>query len=408
MKLPHLLPALVAILVVAAALGGGILYAQSVECRYIHALAPQLLHMDGLPHLNLVGSALQKEAFRQPDLLPVYGSSEITDGASGYTAPEVFGAYPTGFAPFEVANPGVTSLTAAQNIASIGPDLQGKKVIISFTPTMFLAQKVGADRYAGLFSRLHANELAFSTQLSFATKQAAARRMLEYPGTLEKEPLLRFALERLADGSPLDRALYYAVWPLGRLWTSVLELQDHWETLTFIWAHTELNAEVARVPAAIDWQALEAQAQQEQEASANNNPYGIDNQIWTKDEQGHVTGQPLSDVGRFAFKELQRSAEWTDLDILLRILKELGAQPLIMSRPINAPYWEPRGISPDIRRAYYDRLRQLAGRYGTPVVDFRDREEDKYFSMDKASHSSRKGWVYVNKAMDQFFHGTLR
>jgi D-alanine transfer protein len=402
MKLPHLLSTLVAMLWVAAGLAGGALYAQSVECRYVHALAPQLLR------LNIVGSVLQKEAFGQPDLLPVYGSSEIADEVSGYTSREVFSTYPTGFATFEVAKGGVNSLIMAQSIASLGPDLQGKKVIISFTPTMFFREKIGADRYAGLFSRLHANELAFSTQLSFATKQAAARRMLQYPKTLEKEPVLRFALERLADGSPPNRALYYAVWPLGRLWTSALELQDHWETLTYIWAHPQLNPEVPRQPAVIDWSELEAQAQQEQEANANNNPYGIDNLLWVKEYHNRIPDTPHAALDRFASKQLRQTLEWTDLDILLRTLKEMGAQPLIMSRPINAPYWEARGISLAIRQAFYDRLGQSAARYGLPLVDFRDHEADKYFSVDEDSHTSRKGWVYVNKAMDDFYHGALR
>ncbi len=399
---PHLLPMLVAILLVVTGLSGGVLYAQSLERQYVHVLAAQLLR------LNLVGSALQREAFRQSDLLPVYGSSEISDEVSGYKARDVFAAYSTGFAPFEVAQGGMTSLTMAQHLASLGPDLQGKKVIISFTPTMFVMMKsVNPADYNGLFSRLHANELAFSTQLSFATKQAAARRMLQYPTMLEKEPVLRFALERLADGSPSSRMLYYAVWPLGRLWTSVLELQDHWEALTYIWAHPQLNLEVPRQPAAIDWAALEVQAQREQEADADNNPYGIDNDVWaTSYVQGEEKAQGSMDQA--ALERLQVSAEWTDLDILLRVLKEMGAQPLIMGRPVNAPFWEARGISSRVRQAYYDKLDKLVAQYGMPLVDFREHETDKYFSSDAASHSSRKGWVYVDKTMDQFFHGTLR
>jgi len=395
----HLVPALLAVLLIAAVLGGGALYAQSVEARYVHVLAPRLLH------LNITGSALQRQALRQPDLLPVYGSSEVADEVGGYMARDFFSTYPTGFAPFDVASPGRTSLTMAQGIAALGPDLRGKKVIISFTPTMFFAKSVPADMVAGLFSRLHANELAFSTQLSLATKQAAASRMLQYPKSLDKEPLLRFALERLAGGSPLDLAQYYAAWPLGRLWTTVLELQDHWETLTFIWARPDLNPEVARQPAAIDWPALVAKAEREQQAAASNNPYGIDNDVWAR----YLTHDPKA-YGSFdqaALIRLEQSAEWTDLDILLRILNDLGARPLILSRPANVVYWEAMGVSPAVSQAYYEKLGQAAERYGVPVVDFHECDDDKYFSMDKASHTSRKGWVYVDKTLDDFYHEVL-
>jgi D-alanine transfer protein len=392
-------PALLAGLLIAAVLGGGALYAQSVEACYVHVLAPQLLL------LNTAGSALQREALRQPDLLLVYGSSEVAKEVEGYTAPEVFHAYPTGFAPFEVAKAGVTSLIMAQDIAALGPDLRGKKVIISFTPTMFFVKGVGTSNYNGLFSPLHANELAFSTQLSLATKQAAARRMLDYPAPLDKEPLLRFALERLAGGSPLDLALYYAVWPLGRLWTAVLELQDHWQTLTLVWAQPRLNPNVARVPAAIDWTALMARAEREQEAAASNNAYGIDNNIWTR--YAHHHPKAYGSVDKAALERLKASAEWADFDILLRVLTDMGAQPLILSRPANAVYWDAMGVSPTVCQAYYDQLHRCVERYGIPVVDFQAYGEDKYFSVDAASHTSRVGWVYVDKALDDFYHGLL-
>ena len=398
-------PALLAGLLIAVGLAGGTLYAQSVEARYVHALAPRLLS------LNLTGDALQRVALRQPDLLLVYGSSELAGreemakGVVDYTAPQVFRAYPTGFAPFEVARYGVTSLIMAQDIAALGPDLRGKKVIISFTPTMFFSKRMSADAYAGLFSRLHANELAFSLQLSLATKQAAARRMLDYPAPLDKEPLLRFALERLAGGSPLDLALYYAVWPLGKLWTTVVELQDHWQTLSFVWAHPRLNPNVAHVPAVIDWAALMAKAEREQKAAANNNPYGVDNWIWRHQARPNTKSPPGPD--QVSLERLGASAEWTDFDILLRVLTDLGARPLILSRPVNAVYWDALGISPAVDQAYYDRLHQAVEPYGMPVVDFQAYGEDKYFSMDAASHTSRKGWVVVDKAMDDFYHGVL-
>src|SRR5207244_10813054 len=85
--------------------------------------------------------------------------------------------------------------------------------------------------YTTLF-RSQASELVFSTQLSFGVKQAAARRMLAYPATVTNDPLLRFALERLADASLGSRILYYAGLPLGKLHrseehTSELQSPDH-------------------------------------------------------------------------------------------------------------------------------------------------------------------------------------
>ena len=54
---------------VGAALGGGYWYTCSVEARYLHALAP-VIASDQFP-VKFQGSAWQRAAFREPDLLPL-------------------------------------------------------------------------------------------------------------------------------------------------------------------------------------------------------------------------------------------------------------------------------------------------------------------------------------------------
>ncbi len=398
----YLVSGLTAILLVVAGLIAGIQVARGIEYRYVDALAPQQLD------LNITGSVLQKAALRQPDLLLVYGSSELAFDVPGYTASEVFRTYPTGFMPFVVAKGGVTSLIMAQEAAAVGNSLRGKKVVISFTPTVFFKEAVKLSTYTGLFSPLHANELAFSTQLSFTTKQAAARRMLAYPSTLTKDPILHFALARLAGGSWPDRMLYDLIWPLGKLQTTLLELQDHWQTLAAIWGQSQLKPNVPHQPATIDWQALIVKARQEQKKRANNNAYGIDNALWTKRYHTLMVREANTLTDSLATQELRQSVEWTDLAILLRILRDLGARPLILSSPFHEAYWNVVGLSESGRQVYYDKLVQVARRYQTPVIDFEKNDDDKYFSRDGSSHPSRVGWLYLDKTLDEFYHGTLR
>ena len=402
MKARHLVPALAAMLLVAAALGGGVLYAQAVEREYAHALAPR--HVP----LNVTGRALQVAALQQPDLLPVYGASEVLNQPSAYQASQFFATYPTGFTTFEVAKGGVTSIIVAEELAAVAPDLRGKKIVISYTPSQFMSKMVGETNYAGLFSRLHANELAFSTVLSLATKQQAARRMVQYPQTLDKDPVLQFALEQLADGSPLHLLLYDAVFPLGKLQTLVLELQDQWQTLTYIEAQKNLNPNVTRQPAWIDWQALAFKARQEQIPNSIDNPFGFDNTVWSSRIRAgfRIKANGSADTGYL--NAMDNSAEWTDLDIALRILKDAGAQPLLLGRPMNADYYSALGISESAQQQFYIKLHQVAQRYGVPVVDFQDHAQDKYFGVDPAPHTSREGWVYVDQAMDAFYHGVLK
>jgi D-alanine transfer protein len=403
-RAPHLAPALVASLLVAAAVIGGELYARWIEGRYIHALAPRIFDQ------KINGSALQRAAFRQPDLLPIYGASELADSHGAYHASNLFRDYPTGFTIFPIGKGGTTMLTIPQKLAAIGADLRGKRVVISVTPALFLEPVASAEYYAGSFSRLHAGELAFSGDLSFAVKQAVARRMLEYPKTLEKDALLRFALERLADGSPLSRALYYAALPLGQLQNLVLRLQDHWETLAFIREQGDPAPAVRRQTARLDWSSLLVQAEREYRPHADNNPFGFYNQHWSvlaswelmyRDEEPKQTDQQF-------LEKLRRSKGWTDLDLVLRALRDLGARPLVLSTPIHGLYHDRLGISYSARQAYYEQLRDAAKSYDVPVLDFADHDGDRYFATDQWGHLSSKGWVHYAQALDAFYHGALR
>lgn len=401
MKHVHLIAMLAAVLLLGAALVAGQAYAEALENRYVHALAP------AHARLNIVGSALTKAALQQPDLLPVFGASEVLVQPSPYQAADFFKNYPTGFETFEVAKAGVASLINAETIAALGPDLRGKKIVITYTPSVFSAKRANHVVYAGLFSRLHANELAFSTQLSFETKQEAAQRLLDYPGTLKKDQILQFALQHLAGDSPLDRALYDVTWPLGKLQTWILELQDHFQTVSYILSKPGLNPDVTRQPATIDWNQLATRARQEQMQNANNNPYGFDNKIWSQQFDHQFTPQPDGSRDQAYIAAVDNSAEWTDLDILLRTLTELGAQPLLLGRPINRAYFEALGISPAAQQVFYDRLHQIAARYHVPVVDFENYGDDKFFGIDPSPHTSREGWIYVDQVLDEFFHGAL-
>jgi D-alanine transfer protein len=397
---PHLGAALVAILLVAAALAAGALAAHRIEGTYIHALAP------GQFDQKQQGRALQAEAFRQPDLLLLYGSSELIR-ETPYRATQFFGEYPTGFAIFPVGGKGDTPLIYLQELAAVGADLRGKELAISLLPSAIVFHTADrADYYAGNFSRLHAGELAFSTDLSSDLKRGAARRMLDFPETLASDPLLRFALDRLADPSPLGRAQYWAVLPLGKLHNLVLRLQDHWETVAYIRRQPNLDPTVPRRPARLDWSSLLVRSQREAERQAGSNPAGFSKRL-----RRHPIGtwKVMANIrsGRAFLRDIETATGWTDLELLLRTLNELGARPLLLSPPLEGAFFDFWGVPSRPRQAYYDRLRDTAGRYGVPLRDFADHDGDPHFVVDFRSHLSPQGWAYYDQTLDAFYHGAL-
>src|SRR5947207_2065990 len=396
MSSPRLLSAGAAGVLFATTLSAVTLYARRMETRYVHTLAPQMFLQ------KHQGVALQRVAFRQADLLPIYGSSEL-NLRNPYHPSAFFREYPTGFGVFPVGNVGSTSLIWLQALAGVGSDLRGKNVVLSLPPGWFMNEAVDPHAYAANFSHVQASELVFSTQLSFAVKQAAAHRMLAYPDTVAKDPLLRFALERLADASLGSRILYYAALPLGKLHNLALRVQDDWETLLFLHAQLGLNS-VQRQRRDVDWTSVLSRAQHEAQRKAGGNPFGFENAFWTE-RAPEIARQKGLYPPQAVLGSLERSAEWGDLDLLLRVIGELGGKPLILSMPMNGAYYDYLGVDAETRRVYYDRLRDLAGAHAVPVIDFRDHDSDKFFVMDTAFHLSDSGWTYYDRVLDAFFHG---
>jgi D-alanine transfer protein len=396
MNRPRLAAAVISIVLFGAALTWFDRHAAESERTQIHALAPLVFDQKNQ------GAALQREAFRQADLLPLYGSSELVL-KSPYQPSTLFRDRPTGFTVFPVAKPGNTCLVILQKIAAAGADIRGRKIAVSLSPLWFFREAVHPDAYAGNFSDLHAGELAFSSSLSYEFKHQAARRMLDYPKTVAGNPVLRFALERLARDSVTDRLLYYAACPVGTLQNVALRLQDHWTTSTFLQEERIPKSYAEDVKAHIDWPALMARSTDEAVNLANNNPFGIDNEIWElqKDEVARRKGS-LSDQ-KF-LSEMNACKEWVDYDLLLRALEELGAKPLMLSMPMNGPLSDYQGVSERARQAYYQKVSDLAQSHGADIVNFAEHDDDKYFLFELGYHLSRKGWVYYDHAMDVFFH----
>jgi len=397
---PALRAALVSLCLVLLALEGLDWYAHDVARRYVAALAPLVFEQKDQ------GALLLDTAFAQPDLLPLYGSSELRIADPDHPS-TLFRTYPTGFAVFPVGKADTTCLVMLEKLAAAGPDLRGKKVAIVLSPVWFFGRdQADPAGYAGNFSRLQANALAYSTDLSFDLKQAAAVRMLQYPATLDKDPLLKFSLQQLAAGSLAGGALYYASLPLGRLQTLVLRLQDDWETLRFVTAQVGLTPAVAHQPAPLPWRALTAQAAQDYSAQANNNPFGFANSYWSN-QAGVIQRTKNQQTDKGFLHVLRHNKEWTDLDLLLRELQGAGAQPLLISLPIAGTYYNYAGVSATARKQYYTQLSAVAKKYGVPLQEFADHDQDRYFLIDDGSHLSPKGWMYVDQTLDAFYHGTF-
>ncbi len=373
------------------AIVAGVFWCRQLEVQYIHALAPEFTDE------KLQGAALQKVAFAQPDLLVMYGSSELAKEMPN-NASQFFADYPTGFRVFPVGKPGTTSLAVLQKIAAVGKDIRNRKVAYSISPGWFLSETVDPTYYEGNFSPLQALEVAFSHDLSWNLRRDIARRMIEFPKTLDDNWLLEFSLQRLAGDTREDHLLYALIRPLGHLAQLVAGTQDHFEAALHILDEDErLNPDQKRGLRAMNWNEVLKRAAQFANATA------------VQAKKTEVARRKASKVSREKgfLHAITTAREWTDIELLLRTFHELGARPLLLSMPIEDIRLEVYGLEPSARTGYLTRLNQLAKHYNFKYIDFREHQADPAFLYDFQDHLSAEGWLFYNKALDDFFHDRL-
>ena len=384
---PHLFAAVIACGLVVAVLFGTRMVAVHREHATVLSTAPELFP------LKNQGLTFQRAAACAPNVLPLYASSELTALEVPERANIFFRTAPTGFQVSPVGAGGMAPLNILQRVGALGSDLRGKRLAISLSPG--LTTNPGCKSYAGNFSLMAASEMVFGTVLGFELKQRIASRMLECPSSLEKSPLLEFAVKLLASGRWLDRVVFYALWPIGKVQNAVLEMQDHFAALGHILykikpaprGHLEI----------IDWPQLisKVSALKPTDEDKTEKPSSLHQQI-----------APGSGDAAFGIR-MDTAPGWTDLELLLRTLASVHARPLLLSMPFDGQSYDETGISRSARDSYYTRLRALAQRYHFALVEFEGHDEDPAFLIRHQPHLTAKGWAYYDRALDDFFHGRL-
>jgi D-alanine transfer protein len=393
---PHLLAGAIVIGLTALLLSIGRLAVIHLEHENVHTFAPRVFQFKNQ------GLAFQRAAVSAPDVLPLYGSSELAN-----PVPERAGVFfrsePTGFQVSPVGKVGSSPLIMLQELAALDGDLHGKKIAISLSAVWFLAPDLTPFWYEGNFSLFTASELVFGSALDFRLKREIASRMLHFPRPLAKSPLLEFALRRLASEGWIDHIAFWALWPLGKLQNAVLDLQDHFEALIYILRQPKsasaLHAERLTWPSLITKASEKAMADEKQNANAA----GTDTQTVPHRSEA------------WFHERLDQSAEWTDLELLLRVLTEIRSEPLLLSMPMDGQFYDQIGISRSIRESYYEKMRALAQRYNFPLVEFEQHDEDATFLEHRvprikhipAAHLTGKGWMFYDRALDDFFHNRI-
>ncbi len=456
-----------ALLAVALTVGWLLAYTASaaqLADRYVRALGPMSLPFKAQT------LTMQRAALATQGVLPIYGTSELYCCGQPYNAGTFYRTAPTGFSVFNVGYPVTEDLFWAQTFGALGHALRGKRIVVSDSPWFLGAQGIAPVAYAHTFSPEIATVFTFDAPVPYALRAAVARRMLDFPSTLQSLPLDRAALRDLARGGLAGRAGYALLDPAGRLLAWTAQLQDAWRTVQTIdqlanpaaraqrglrqlqrsrapwWrqllhlplaplppqvllkaAHTPgpLSAQVPLRRHAIDWTATLRRATAQAQRTAHTNPFGVLPSQW----------QHCTDIGPVYGPWCKRALAlyhsgltnhfgnvysvpqgwvhgvvvcrcWTDLNLEFMTLRAVRARPLAWLQPMQGYLADYTPWSARARRVVYDRYLAIAHADGIPATTFQTHDTDPLF-MDSFGHLSQRGWVYADRLLTLFWHGQL-
>jgi D-alanine transfer protein len=98
------------------------------------------------------GLAFQRAAGHSPNVLPIYGSSELLRPAAPERGNIFFRTAPTGFQLSPVGGGGANPLIMLQKVGALGSALRGKRLAFSLSPGWFCTAKVPRGT-KGIFRR---------------------------------------------------------------------------------------------------------------------------------------------------------------------------------------------------------------------------------------------------------------
>lgn len=347
------------------------------------------------------GTILQQKAFESTDILPLYGSSELSS-MSQFHPSQLFGSKPSGFIPFVVGRGGYQDIIHSICLGAQGAQLKNRKVAIILSAQWFTTEGISDHYFAMNFSALQSYKLMNNPFLSETSKQQIAKRILDFPNAIEPYPGLKQILLKHVNPDQ-RRTIYQQMYALTSLFEiASLEIKDAVKTILYTYKLNPVDvkslAGSGKVTVLPPWDQIRNKAVSEAKPLITNNNLGILDSYFNQYVKSTLNTARNSAVG----DTLYPSREYADLDLLLQVLQEEGAKPLFIIMPVNGYWYDYIGFPKSERTAYYDRIEKSISDYGFPVANFGQHEYEMYFLKD-TMHVGWKGWVYVDEALYQFY-----
>ncbi|MGG0051042.1 D-alanyl-lipoteichoic acid biosynthesis protein DltD [Bacillus atrophaeus] len=335
------------------------------------------------------GLYLQNKMLEEQKYLPIYGSSELSR-LDKFHPSNYFQVNNQGFTPYLIGKGGSQSLIHAINFAAHADQLKGKKLVFIVSPQWFTKHGSDEQHFAPNYSALQGLDLAFNDTIDPAVKKQMMKRMLHYKA-VTNDAVLSELYQAMLEGQTWKVNLLK---PAAKSYYSLLQKKD----LYYSMAESEgpkrhVSESVKDKP----WSVLKQEADKMGEEHSRSNVFHIDDPSYRK-----LKHKVPKFKNRNKHRTYAKSPEFGDFELMLDILKDAGAEPMFVSIPVNGKWYDYTGFPKNGRTDYYKKVKKQIEAKGFQVADLSGHEYDPYFMKDTI-HIGWKGWVYVDKAIEEFY-----
>lgn len=286
----------------------------------------------------------------------------------------------------------VQTLPHAIELAAIAPKLRNKQVVLILSAQWFTREGITPQTMREVYSPSLVRAMLDNPDLSSELKARLSARVTQLLGS-----------EWLGNSATLATPTDPTTW---------LPAAQGSLTLAGRSLRTEVAAARAIPPvstdrpttspqavplASFDWDAAYRQAAADSNA-ATNNEFRVEDDYY----RTNIAPDKAGKAGMLAGVDYGgESPEYGDLDLFLQVAKDLRIDVMLVSVPMNGPWYDYVGYPKERRAAYYAKVRSVAATNAVRLADFADQEYTPGFLYD-IMHLGWKGWLDVTKASLEF------
>lgn len=324
----------------------------------------------------------------------VLGSSEL------YSEDDL--AYPSalfngGYSDFNLVLMGggyLQSLSQAINVGALANNIKNGKVVLIVSPQWFTAEGLSADAFSSRFEEPNYIEFLKNKDISAETKTAVSDRVNALL-TADTAALKRVKqYEDIYLRHTLNLFSYVKTLPYNAFQNAKIRFKLAREYKDLDSLNTDRYVRVEE----IDFDALVKQAEETGRADCTTNDFGIFDEYYDEYIRGALDSMKNANEN----VSYAVSPEYDDLKLFLRVCRETGIEPLIISVPVNGRWYDYTGFSIADRNTYYQNIRNICAENQVSLVDFSEKEYELFFLKD-IMHMGWKGWAYLDRAVYSFY-----